>query len=57
MTKQEKAKNAPILLTETETNHVAGGNNGKHVGQEAKLLDEPAWSINPGKATDAPGHL
>ena len=56
MTEQAKAT-APILLTETETDHVAGGDKGKHVGQDAKLLDVPAWSINPGKATDARGHL
>jgi hypothetical protein len=52
MSKQEKAKTAPILLTETETNHVAGGNNGNHYGQ----IEHPAWPINGGKAVDAPGH-
>src|SRR5262249_22511650 len=50
MTEQEKK--TPILLTETETDHVAGGNNGNHYGQ----IENPAWPINGGKATDAPGH-
>ena len=58
MSNQEKAKKTPILLTETETKHVAGGNNGNHYGQ----IEHPAWSINGGKAdtvgnaADAPGH-
>jgi len=54
MMKQEKK--APILLTETETDHVAGGA-GNHFGQKAKQLDVPAWTINNGKADQAPGHL
>jgi hypothetical protein len=41
MTKQEKA---PILLTEAETDRVAGGN-GNHYGQE-KDPGEPAWTVN-----------
>jgi hypothetical protein len=53
MTKQEKK--TPILLSETETDHVAGGA-GHHVGQRAQLLDVPAWTLNPGKAEEAPGH-
>jgi hypothetical protein len=53
MSEQEKkAKKEPVLLTETETNHVAGGNNGHHYGQ----IEHPAWPINGGKAADAPGH-
>ena len=50
MMKQDKK--APILLTEIETNQVAGGNNGNHYGQ----IEVPAWSINGGKADQAPGH-
>ena len=58
MTEQAKAT-APILLTETETDHVAGGapsgNNGNHFGQGAK----PPWQLPDfkGDAADAPGHL
>ena len=55
MKQEKKAKKAPILLTETETDHVAGGA-GLHVGQEAEQLDVPAWTINPGNAIYAPGH-
>jgi hypothetical protein len=44
-------KKAPILLTEAETDHVAGGT-GNHFGQ----LGHPAWSINNGNAINAPGH-
>jgi hypothetical protein len=47
---------APVELTESETDNVAGGDNGHHYGQRAKELDVPAWSINSGKAADAPGH-
>jgi|SRR5436305_9966837 len=54
MIKQEKT--APILLTETETNQVAGGDNGNHFGQIAKDLGVPAWSINNGNAVNAPGY-
>jgi hypothetical protein len=47
MMKQEKT--APIVLTETETDHVAGGNNGdngNHFGQEADpKLGEYPWTL------------
>ena len=46
---------APTQLTESETDHVAGGA-GHAYGKLAKELDVPAWSINGGKAADAPGH-
>jgi len=36
MTKQDKK--APILLTETESDHVAGGDNGDPFNQIAQLL-------------------
>jgi hypothetical protein len=45
-----------VEMTEFETDQVAGGDNGHHYGQIAKELGEPAWSINGGKAADAPGH-
>jgi hypothetical protein len=44
-----------VELTESETDGVAGGA-GHHYGQRAKELGVPAWSINGGKAADAPGH-
>ena len=44
-------------LTETETDHVAGGDNGNHFGQEAKEMGVPAWTLNNGNAKNAPGHL
>jgi len=58
MTKQEKAT-APILLTETETDHVAGGDNGNHFGQKAQALSVKPWEVQgfKGDAADAPGHL
>ena len=51
MTKQEKV---PILLTEAETDRVAGGD-GNHYGQMAKEAGEPAWDFNAGKGK-ALGH-
>ncbi len=55
--RKEDKKAAPILLTDTETNHVAGGvDNGLHIGQLAQEQDVPAWTLNPGKAEQAPGH-
>ena len=53
MAENQKAT-APVELTESETDNVAGGNNGNHwaYGQIAT----PAWSVNGGKAADAPGH-
>jgi hypothetical protein len=57
-----------VELTEAEAARVSGGDNGNHfgqdkngndgwhVGQNAKEGGVPAWSINPGKADDAPGH-
>jgi hypothetical protein len=45
----------PTELTKTETDQVAGGD-GNHYGQLAKEQGVPAWSINSGKAADAPGH-
>jgi hypothetical protein len=47
----------PILLTETETDRVAGGA-GNHFGQEAKDLGVHPWELQgfKGKAADAPGH-
>jgi len=59
MSKQEKAKKAPILLTETETDHVAGGDNGNHYGQVAKDLNVHPWALGDFKGKgpdDAPGH-
>jgi hypothetical protein len=55
MTKQEKK--APIVLTETETNQVAGGDNGNHYGQ-LKDPGVPAWTVNNSHAStlDVPGH-
>jgi hypothetical protein len=50
--KQEKA---PILLTEAETDRVAGGDNGNHWGQKAKDEGVPAWFINSGEGK-ALGH-
>ena len=50
MMKQEKrAEKAPILVTEAETDHVAGGapspkNNGNHFGQE-KAAGEHPWEL------------
>jgi hypothetical protein len=46
---------APIELIEFETDRVAGGA-GNHYGQLAREQGVPAWSINSGKADDAPGH-
>lgn len=48
MTKQKKK--APILPTETETDHVAGGlanngNDGNHFGQKAQELDVHPWQV------------
>ena len=56
MMKQEKK--APISLTETETNQVAGGNNGNHFGQLAKDQGVHPWELSgfKGNAGDAPGH-
>jgi len=56
MMKQEKK--APILLTETETDHVAGGA-GNQFGKQAKELDMRPWQLPDfkGDAADAPGHL
>jgi hypothetical protein len=53
MKQEKKAKKAPILLTETETDHIAGGDNGNHFGQEAKEMDVPAWTLNNGNAKNA----
>ena len=55
MTKQKKK--APILLTETETDHVAGGlanngNDGHNFGQKAQELDVHPWQV-PGFKGDA----
>jgi hypothetical protein len=44
-----------VELTESETDHVAGGA-GRHYGQIAKELGVSAWSINAGNAANAPGH-
>ena len=56
MMKQEKK--APILLTETETDHVAGGA-GNHFGQEAQAQNVRPWELQgfKGDAADAPGHM
>jgi hypothetical protein len=54
MTKQQKAK-APILLTEAELDHVAGGDNGDPFNLIAQLLGLPWWAINDGNAQFAPG--
>ncbi len=49
----EQEKKALILLTETETDYAAGGaGNGNAFGH----IETPAWSVNDGKATEAPGH-
>jgi hypothetical protein len=54
----EQEKKAPILLTETETDHVAGGGHAYAFGKS----DLPAWQMNNGKAdtvgnaANAPGH-
>jgi len=57
-----------VEMTEAETDRVAGGDNGKHLGelkngddgnhfgQTAKGSGVPAWTLNDGKAADAPGH-
>jgi hypothetical protein len=54
MSENQKAT-GPVELTEAETDRVAGGDNGKHnaYGHDAT----PAWSVNGGKADEAPGHL
>jgi hypothetical protein len=60
MKQEKKAEKTPILLTEAETDHVAGGDNGNHYAFGKSAL--PAWQINHGKAdtignaADAPGH-
>ncbi len=54
MMKQEKA-DKPVLLTETETDHVAGGDGVAHAYAFGQV-DTPAWSVNNGNAVDAPGH-
>jgi hypothetical protein len=53
---QTQEKTEPVELTGSETDQVAGGDNGRHYGQIAKEQGVPAWSINAGKADDAPGH-
>jgi hypothetical protein len=56
MKQEKKAEKAPILLTETESDHVAGGgDNGDPFGQIAQLLGQPWWAINDGNAQFAPG--
>ena len=61
MKQEKKAEKAPILLTEAETDHVAGGapsgNNGNHFGQK-KGAGRP-WQLPDfkGDAADATGHL
>jgi hypothetical protein len=59
MTKLEKK--ALILLTETETNQVAGGDKGNHYGQK-RDPGVPAWTVNDnnsgnGNAANAADHL
>jgi hypothetical protein len=53
MTKQDKK--APILLTEPESDHVAGGDNGDPFNQIAQLLNLPWWAVNDGNAQFVPG--
>jgi hypothetical protein len=50
MTKQQKAKASPILLTEAESDYVAGGDDGDPFRQIAQLLGQPWWvsAINDG---------
>jgi len=57
MSKQEKAQKALILLTETETDHVAGGDGLAHAYAFGLKDGHPAWSFNNGNATNAPGHF
>ena len=49
MMKQEKATQAPILLTEAEMDHVSGGNptkgNGLHLGELAKEQNTHPWAL------------
>jgi hypothetical protein len=56
MNKENQKATDLVELTEVETDRVAGGDNGRHIGQLAKAGDVPAWLINPGKADEAPGH-
>jgi hypothetical protein len=50
MKQEKKAEKAPILLTETELDHVAGGDNADLIAdpfnQIAGLLNLPWWAIN-----------
>ncbi len=55
MKQEKKAEKAPILLTEAESDHVAGGDNGDPFGQIAQLLGQPWWAINDGNVQFAPG--
>ena len=57
MTKLEKK--ALILLTETETNQVAGGDKGNHYGQKRDPGVPPVNDNNSGNgnAANAAGHL
>jgi hypothetical protein len=46
MKQEKKAEKAPILLTEAESDHVAGGDNGDPFHHIAQLLGLPWWAIN-----------
>jgi hypothetical protein len=55
MKQEKKAEKAPILLTEAESDYVAGGDDGDPFRQIAQLLGQPWWATNDGNAQFALG--
>jgi len=56
MKQEKKAEKTPILLTEAETDHVAGGDGVAHAYAFGRKDGHPAWSFNNGNAINAQGH-